>query len=104
MPETLHNLVELVEAWAHDRNIIAGLTPTQQLPKLVEELGELAGALIRNNDPVIKDSIGDMLVVLTIMSAQKGWSLRDCLEVSWHEIKDRKGIVRDGIFVKEADL
>lgn len=97
-------LVAHVEQWAHDRNIIAGLTVKQQLPKLGEEFGELCGAVARDNPIVLKDSIGDMLVVLTIMAAQMNWSLADCLAHSYDEIKDRKGIVRDGIFIKEQDL
>jgi hypothetical protein len=28
----------------------------------------------------------------------------DCLETAWIDIKDRKGKMVDGIFVKEADL
>ena len=28
----------------------------------------------------------------------------DCLNSAWDEIKDRKGKVKDGSFVKEADL
>jgi len=30
--------------------------------------------------------------------------MTDCLEVAWVDIKDRKGKMIDGIFVKEEDL
>ena len=30
--------------------------------------------------------------------------MMDCLETAWIDIKDRKGKMVDGIFVKEADL
>jgi len=101
---SLDALVFKVEQWAYDRNLIEGLTPTQQFPKLIEEVGELAGSIPRNNLAVFKDSIGDIIVVLVILAAQKGFSLEDCLAEAYDEIKDRKGIVVDGIFVKEADL
>ena len=31
-------------------------------------------------------------------------SLEDCLARAWQDIKDRKGRMVDGIFVKETDL
>ena len=31
------------------------------------------------------------------------WSLVDCLEAAYNEIKDRKGRCVDGIFIKEGD-
>jgi hypothetical protein len=45
-----------------------------------------------------------MVVVLTILAAQHDLAIEDCIEAAWHEIKDRKGVMRDGIFIKEADL
>ena len=38
-----------------------------QFVKLIEEVGELANGLNKGNNAVIKDSIGDSLVVLTLM-------------------------------------
>jgi hypothetical protein len=31
-------------------------------------------------------------------------NIEDCIDVAWNEIKDRKGKMVDGIFVKEEDL
>ena len=50
-----------------------------------------------------KDGIGDAIVVLTILAAQLGIHVEDCIEAAWQEIKDRKGVMRDGVFVKEGD-
>jgi len=35
---------------------------------------------------------------------RNNYSMMDCLETAWIDIKDRKGKMVDGIFVKEADL
>ena len=48
--------------------------------------------------------MGDILVVLTIYCQQKGWSIAECFQTAWNEIKDRKGKMIDGSFVKEEDL
>ena len=52
----------------------------------------------------MKDSIGDMYVVLTILSLQLGLDIEDCVMHSYGEIKDRKGKLVNGVYVKEADL
>lgn len=53
---------------------------------------------------LLKDAIGDTFVVLCILSAGAGLNLNDCIEHAWNEIKDRKGKMVDGKFVKEANL
>lgn len=90
-----------IRAWAHDRNIILGSSYKMQLVKLVEELGELAGAIAKNKQDVFIDSIGDIVVVLTIMAEQGGVNIEKCIEAAYNDIKDRKGRMEDGIFVKE---
>jgi hypothetical protein len=52
----------------------------------------------------MKDDIGDIMVVLINIMERNGYSMMDCLETAWIDIKDRKGKMVDGIFVKEADL
>ena len=162
----------LVKQWAVDRNLIEGSTPEAQCVKLIEEYGELARGIAKQDEALIKDSIGDTLVVCIILAAQLGsdsfsidklifersevnsanvreklmmngatelgaisyfinvtnrdidrcigniyalcdtlaeiaclykWSLVDCLEAAYNEIKDRKGRCVDGIFIKEGD-
>jgi NTP pyrophosphatase (non-canonical NTP hydrolase) len=92
---------DLIRQWAQDRNLIAGSDLKSQFVKLIEEAGELANAIAKYDYAEFADAIGDMVVVLTIMAAQNGMQIEDCIDGAWHEIKDRKGRMVDGIFVKE---
>ena len=100
--ETLENLVKMVTGWHHDRNLIKGSTDKDQTLKLVQELGELSDSVCKNKD--VRDDIGDMLVVLINIAERNKFSLEDCLQKAWDDIKDRKGTMIDGVFVKEQDL
>lgn len=162
----------LVRQWAVDRNLIEGSTPEAQCIKLIEEYGELARGIAKKDEALIKDSIGDTLVVCIILAAQLGndsfsldklnferldlnmagvreklvmcgstelgaisyfinvtnrdidrcigniyalcdtlaeiaylykWTLGNCLKAAYNEIKDRKGQMCDGIWIKEGD-
>lgn len=89
--------------WANDRNLIQGSTVEKQFIKLSEEFGELAEAIAKGRPSQALDSIGDMGVVLNIMAAQYGSSFEDCLDIAYDEIKDRKGRMVNGVFIKEGD-
>lgn len=93
---------DLIRQWAEDRNLIKGSDPKSQFVKLIEEAGELANAIGKKNDIEFADAIGDMFVVLTILAAQNGMKIEDCIDGAWQEIKDRKGKMVDGIFLKDA--
>lgn len=62
----------LVKQWAVDRNLIEGSKPEAQCVKLIEEYGELARGIAKKDAVLIKDSIGDTLVVCIILAAQLG--------------------------------
>jgi NTP pyrophosphatase (non-canonical NTP hydrolase) len=94
----------LIRKWAADRNLIEGATVHAQFVKLIEESGELAAGIAKNRPEEIKDGIGDMVVVLTILAAQNGLTIEECIAAAYEEIKDRKGRMIGGMFVKEADL
>jgi len=96
------NYVELIKQWHYDRNLIAGSDDKSQFCKLSEEMGELSSNICKGKD--IRDDIGDMMVVLINIMERNGLSMDDCLEVAYDDIKDRKGKMIDGVFVKEADL
>lgn len=50
-----------------------------------------------------KDGIGDIMVVLIGYCLQRGWTIEECLQQAYDEIKTRQGHVNDeGIFVKEC--
>lgn len=159
----LKELITNVQQWSIDRGLDKA-DSKKQLLKLYEEFGELASGLAKGNKEVVKDSIGDVVVVLIILAQQQGLekisdfniicnhlqasdlmpqaaetigfiSLRmrriknevedpivrlisylrtvakyenlkfeDCLSQAWDEIKDRKGKLIDGVWVKEEDL
>ncbi len=88
--------------WACDRNLILGSTPKDQCLKLIQEVGELSDNLCKGRSPV--DDIGDCLVVLTIIAEQSGLTIEECLAHAYNDIKDRKGRMINGVFVKESDL
>jgi NTP pyrophosphatase (non-canonical NTP hydrolase) len=94
---------DLIRQWAQDRNLIEGSDLKSQFVKLIEEAGELANSIAKRNDIEFADAIGDMVVVLTIMAAQNGMMIEDCIDAAWQQIRDRKGKMVDGIFIKEAD-
>lgn len=93
-----------IRGWAHQRNLIIGSTPEKQMVKLIEEVGELAAGVARNDGAKIMDGIGDAVVVLTILAEQHGVKIESCIQMAYDEIKDRKGKMVNGVFVKEADL
>tara|TARA_S200002703_G_scaffold131733_1_gene119353 strand:- start:897 stop:1187 length:291 start_codon:yes stop_codon:yes gene_type:complete len=95
----MDELVKKVEQWHYDRNLIDGATDKDQVLKLLQELGELSDNVCKGND--IRDDIGDMLVVMINILARNKLTLEECLEVAYNDIKDRKGRMVDGIFVKE---
>ena len=158
----LKKLIENVQQWSIDRGLDKADSKKQML-KLYEEFGELASGLAKGNKEVVKDSIGDVVVVLIILAQQQGVGLisdfelshgrlskqdimlvaseyvgiisnlvrrnlkcegyimylitylqriakdenlkfEDCLSQAWNEIKDRKGKLIDGVWVKEEDL
>lgn len=93
-----------IRLWAEERNLIDGSDRFRQMVKLVEEQGELASGIAKGNDSLVVDAIGDMVVVLTILAKQSGFDIEWCIECAYQEIKDRKGKMIDGVFVKESDL
>ena len=97
------DITELIKKWAIDRNVVSGDVKSQMV-KLLEEAGELAEGINKNKKDLIVDSIGDVYVVLVILCMQLGLDINDCIKVAYEEIKDRKGKMINGLFVKEEDL
>jgi len=99
----LNKLTEKIEQWAMARDLQMADHFKQTL-KLGEEYGELSDAILKNRHNDVKDAIGDMFVVLTILSMQINTSIEDCVNVAYEEIKYRKGQIKNGVYVKESDL
>ena len=51
-----------------------------------------------------KMEMGDIFVTLLVHCDQLGIKPVDCLEMAYEKIKKRKGVTRDGIFIKAEDL
>ncbi len=99
----MDELVKLVEEWAREKNLDIA-EPEKQMLKVIEEVGEVAAALARNNKNDLRDGIGDVVVTLVILAMQNDMDLYECLNQAYNEIKDRNGKNVNGVFVKQADL
>lgn len=99
----LQILISNIQKWSIDKELHRA-DPIKQTVKLVEELGELSSGLLKDKKEVIVDSLGDMLVVLIILHQQLGLTMEETLSYAWNEIKDRKGEMKNGVFVKAEDL
>ena len=91
---------DLIRQWASDRNLYDKGDTKTQFCKLMEEAGELGRAVLKNDHKEFVDAIGDMVVVLTNLAELGGTSIEDCIDSAYNEIKDRKGGMKNGTFVK----
>ena len=87
--------------WATERGLVKEENAPKQFIKLTEEVGELASALLKKDPYETIDAIGDINIVLIILCEQLGVNYKECLESAYNEIKDRKGKLVDGSFIKE---
>ena len=103
--------------------------PLAQCDKLSEELNETISAIskslalieiqedleneifakniqsqILDHSKEVIDGLGDMMVVLIILHGLLEVSPEETLQFAWDEIKDRKGKMINGKFIKESDL
>ena len=101
--EKTEDITELIKKLATDRNLDKA-DPTAQMVKLMEEVGELADGINKDENWQMIESIGDIYVVLVVLCMQLGLDINDCIWVAYEEIKDRKGKLVNGLFVKEEDL
>lgn len=99
----MQDLTDKIRTWAIYRGLDEA-SPRDQMLKLMEEVGETAAALARGDMDGVQDGIGDVQVVLTILSMQIGTSIETCTALAYNEIKDRRGEMVNGVFVKEDDL
>lgn len=125
--ETITDITE----WHYARNLIHGATDISQFDKLIEEMMELRMSIepgidaetakqrvteamqrVVDRDKLkpakdrsnLRDDIGDINVVLINIAERNFITYADCLDQAYWDIKDRKGKMIDGVFVKEADL
>ena len=100
--EALVSKFDLIRDWAQERGLYdKGDTKTQYV-KLMEEAGELAQGLLKDRELEVADAIGDMVVVLTNLAHLAGLTIEECIDSAYNEIKNRKGEMKGGTFVKET--
>lgn len=100
---TITELIKEVKHWSLTKKLDEQ-DPKIQTLKLMEEVGELAEALLKNNTLALIDALGDIQVVLIILHQQLGWELEQTLQYAYNQIKERKGEIIKGVFVKEEDI
>ena len=101
-------LGKIIDSYARpDRNIVARmiLTPNSETGLLVLRLNSSLQAMeiddgiecIRN----MEKCLNDIYYHIGIQAAFNGMTMEECVDAAWNEIKDRKGRMVHGIFVKE---
>lgn len=95
-------LIKNVEAWSEAKGLY-NADPRAQFLKVIEEVGETAGALARGKIVALEDGIGDIAITIIILAQQNGLTFKGCLESAWLEIKDRTGETVDGVFIKDSE-
>jgi len=102
MPKEVPNVYDLIRQWADERGIYRNGDTKTQYVKLLEESGELARAILKDDKVEFVDAIGDMVVVLTNLAALEGLKIEDCVTSAYEVIASRKGKMVNGTFVKET--
>jgi hypothetical protein len=84
------------------------LTTDKSNLDLMDEVAEYvleAAPLLRMNTELsvtqIIDKFESILFRLKLIASRFGWTLEECLEAAWDEIKDRKGKMVNGEFVRD---
>ena len=92
-----------IRTWAETRGLYKAGDPMVQYVKLQEEAGELAKALLKDDQPEVIDAIGDMVVVLTNLAHQRGVYIEECIQSAYEVINKRTGKMINGTFVKDEN-
>jgi NTP pyrophosphatase (non-canonical NTP hydrolase) len=92
---------DLIRDWANERGLYKGGDTKTQSLKLVEEVGEICRAVLKDNHRDVVDGIGDAVVVLTNLAELQGTSIEHCIAEAYNEIKDRTGKMDNGTFKKD---
>ncbi len=78
----MDQLIKQVEQWSIDKGLDK-VNSFTQFTKTIEEQGEIAAALCRNDIDELRDGIGDVIVTLVNIGSTK-----------WHELT---GVLRTGL-------
>ena len=95
------NRFQLIRDWAGERGLYSKGDKKTQYAKLMEESGELARAILKDDQAEFVDAIGDMVVVLTNLAHLGGTTIEECIDSAYEVISKRKGKMVNGTFVKD---
>lgn len=101
-------LIDKVNKWADERNLKQA-DPKIQWMRVTEEVGEIRDVLLKPTkftepQAALNDAIGDTLITIIVLAHQLDLDVTECLGIAYEEIKNRKGKMINGTFVKEEDL
>jgi len=99
--EDNENRFDKIRDWASNRGLYDKGDTKTQFAKLMEESGELARAVLKDDKPEFVDAIGDMVVVLTNLAYLGGTNIEHCIDSAYEVIKKRSGKMVNGTFVKD---
>jgi NTP pyrophosphatase (non-canonical NTP hydrolase) len=95
------NVYDLIRDWATEKGIYKSGDYKTQFVKLQEEAGELAKALLKDDQVEVIDAIGDMVVVLTNLAHLRNLTIEECISSAYDVIKNRTGNMVNGTFQKD---
>ena len=95
------NIFDNIRSWAEVRGIYENGDARTQYIKLQEEAGELAKAMLKDDQAEFVDAIGDMVVVLTNLAEQRNVRIETCIASAYNQISNRTGKMINGTFVKD---
>lgn len=101
-------LIDKINEWADSRGLKQADSKIQWM-RITEEVGEIRDVLLKPTkftepQAALKDAIGDTLVTIIVLAHQLDLDVTECLSIAYEEIKNRKGKMVNGTFVKEDDL
>ncbi|WP_295495396.1 helix-turn-helix domain-containing protein [uncultured Streptococcus sp.] len=106
--DNIPKLITKINQWADERNLKQA-DPKIQWMRITEEVGEIRDVLLKPTkftepQAALEDAIGDTLVTIIVLAHQLDLDVTECLRIAYDEIKNRKGKMINGTFVKEEDL
>ena len=99
--ESQQSIFDSIRNWAKVRGIYENGDARTQYIKLQEEAGELAKAMLKDDQAEFVDAIGDMVVVLTNLAEQRNVKIETCIASAYNQISNRTGKMINGTFVKD---
>ena len=92
---------DLIREWAEERGLYEHGDPKTQSLKLVEEVGEICRAVLKDDIDEVIDGIGDAVVVLTNLAELHDVSIEECIASAYGVISKRTGKMVNGTFKKD---